>query len=83
MAKGEQRNKQYLWVNKDVNALSLSSSDRVESSRIFQFVQNRRLSQQSKNKFVRCSRNARARIMGVPSQSGTPQIAHYRPLSIR
>lgn len=42
MREGQQKSKTFLWVNKDEESLSLSSSGRRETQRIFSFVQRQR-----------------------------------------
>ncbi|OCT45361.1 hypothetical protein CLCR_06415 [Cladophialophora carrionii] len=79
--------KKFLWVNKSADAVSLSSSDRAEKLRIFQFVQQQRprpVTEKKENN--RRKRRGLARITihpGPVTPSNPAGIRRYRPLSIR
>lgn len=79
--------KDFLWVNKDAAATSLSSSDRTEKQRIFQFVQNQRLRPvDEKKEGTRRRRRNLARSTTDPGpvvQLNPDGTRRYRPLSIR
>ena len=82
MAQRKQKKKQFLWVNKDEESLSLSSSDRTESQRIFQFVQRQRVGPATEKKDIRRKPRSLARSVTDPGPGQSPPRQH-RPLSIR